>query len=167
MLNKIIKGFEMYKGYFKNLVYENNSMFFTGFDINEEGYISRQNSNYVLGKQKSTLCCCTKVTFENGYSVPLIIHDGFFRMLSNNAQRFIIQHELGHYNLQPELFESQQKRNIELEYEADEYAMNILGKESSIKAMNEIKEFMININFGFKNKAFKELELRIENLMNK
>ena len=167
MLNNIIRGFKLYKEYFKNMVYENNNLMFTGFDINSEGYIIRQNSMQVICVLKSTFCYCSKVTFENGYEVPLLIHDGFFRTLSEDTKRFIIQHELGHYNLQPEIFESEQKRNINLEYEADEYAMNKVGKEIAIKAINELKETAIAMNFGFKNKAIKEIELRIENLMNK
>lgn len=167
MLKNIIKGFKLYKDYFKNMVYENNNLMFTGFDINSEGYIIRQNSMQVLCVQKSSFCYCTKVTFENGYEIPLLLHDGFFRILSEDTKRFIIQHELGHYNLQPEIFESKTKRNIELEYEADEYAMNIVGKEIAIKAMNELKEIATIMNFGFKSKAIKEIDLRIENLMSK
>lgn len=168
MLNNIIKGFRVYIECMKNMVkYDESLLHLNGYDINMKGYICKQNTRLVT-KRKSLLAFCSKFTFTNGYYVPIIITDGYFRLLSEDTQRFAIQHELGHYNLQPEIFEDETKRNDTLEFEADEYAMNIVGKEIAIKGLEEIKELLITIHFGKDNKeCIKELDRRIYNLMNK
>jgi Zn-dependent protease with chaperone function len=166
MLNNIVKGFRIYKNYIINIANHDQLLNITIFDKNEEGYAMKQNSQHVA-KSKCHIAVCTKVTFINGYTMPAIITDGFFRMLSEDTQQFIIHHELGHYNLQPEIFEQQTTRNDANEFEADEYSMNIVGKEIAIKGLEEIKDLLIGINFGLKPAAVKEIDRRIENLMNK
>lgn len=166
MMSNIVKGFKIYVNYIMNVAKYDEPLFITIIDKTEEGYAIKQNSKHLI-QNKFYIASCTEATFMNGYTMPAIITDGYFRMLSEETQRFIIHHELGHYNLQPEIFKAQTARNDKHEFEADEYSMSIVGKEAAIKALQEIKELLIGINFGLKPANVVEFDRRIENLMNK
>jgi hypothetical protein len=57
------------------------------------------------------------------------------------------------------------KRNILLEFQADEYAKEQLGVKEAINALIELKEALMKMNYGFSSAATKEIDLRINNLI--
>ena len=66
--------------------------------------------------------------------------DAEFDELSEETQRFIVGHELGHYKYhQEKVTNPEYVRDINDEFEADEYAASIVGFENAIKGLEEIK----------------------------
>ena len=170
MLNKIVKGIKLNVRYFKSILNDDNRLFYYIEDINEDGYIIRQNTNFII-KLKASFCCCQILSFGDR-KVPFITIDGLFNEVSTESQAFFINHELGHFNLHQDLLSGKEVklvRNDTMEFEADEFAMKIVGKEIAIKALEEMKEIIKTMNFGiYKHMdSFKEIDRRIENLMNK
>lgn len=67
---------------------------------------------------------------------------------SDDERRYVLYHELGHFKLKHHLrFISIFDKNalMELEYEADEYAMNIVGKEVTLKGMKKTRNILIEL----------------------
>ena len=94
--------------------------------------------------------------------IPAILVDYNYLDMSQTAKRFIIAHELGHIECQLEKFKSGNYiRNIEDEFEADEYAMKQVGLEVALEGLNTIKELVDD------EQVTEEIDLRIENLINK
>ena len=77
-----------------------------------------------------------------------IIVDDLFNELSLNAKKFVINHELGHYNLgHLKQFENENTKKgllnkMKLEYEADNQSAKVIGYKNTIKAINEIIELI-------------------------
>ena len=132
--------------------------------VNELGFVVRKCRKALFMDDCEIAMMCV-VPEEDSY-VPMIVVDDYFRFLTPNTKQFTLLHELGHYNKQLDILVNgtDEYRNIELEFEADEYAMSILGKEKSIAALKEI-EYMINeMGCG---SVCKEIASRIENLESK
>lgn len=141
-------------------------------EINEKGYIIKK-STCTLAKSRAQFCLMQIQTFDNQNYFPCLFTDELYYELSKETQEFIIQHELGHFNLQKDILLNNSitqgiLRYDELEFEADEYAMNMVGKEQAIKALEELKQLALKVNYGKINKhnkfGIEELDRRIYNL---
>lgn len=82
--------------------------------------------------------------------IPIIIIDDHFKLLSKKSQEFFLMHEMGHINAK-HLEELETKnvgklhnflrwfgKNWNYEFEADNYAAGICGKEAAIAALVEV-----------------------------
>lgn len=171
IINNIKDSIGLYVRYFKGVKYDDNRMYFTVGEINESGYIMRFNTIKLI-QGKANICACQIIQFEKNKYVPCLFIDNLFDELSIPTQEFIIQHELGHFNLHQDILLNPNfgtKRYDNIEFEADEYAMNIIGKENAVNALEEILDLTLRLNMGFgKNRsAYKEMQRRIQNLKNK
>lgn len=100
--------------------------------------------------------------------VPGLVMDAEFDELSEETQRFIVGHELGHYKYhQEKVTNPEYIRDTNDEYEADEYAASIVGFENAIKGLEEIKAKLDEVSCGMNVAGMNETDKRIENLMNK
>lgn len=171
IINNIKDSICLYTRYFKGIKDDDNRMYFTVSEINESGYIMRTNTIRLI-QGKANICACQIIQFDDNRYVPCLIKDGLFDELMITTQEFIIQHELGHFNLHQEILlnpNAGTKRHDIIEFEADEYAMNVVGKEIAISALEEIAQLTLRLNMGFgKNRsAYKEIQRRIQNLKKK
>lgn len=148
MVNRILDNMDSLK-----VVSSDEELNSIGADyLNELGFIFVRRSMYCEWMQFHPICCMSvnkyKVNGSEDY-YPIVIVDDHFMMLDRNAQIFYLLHELGHYYTQ--LFDivyGSNERKIEDEYEADEFAMFILGKKNSIKAIESSKQFVLHeMNF--------------------
>ena len=109
-------------------------------------------------------CTIVKIGFR---PVPYIMTDAIFDRMTEETQRFIINHELGHFHCHKNkllgIEESDGRTDI-MEFEADEYSANIVGIENAIKALEEIKETLDILGFGKVKECTTEFDRRIENL---
>ena len=98
--------------------------------------------------------------------VTSIIVDDNYLSMSENGKRFTIAHELGHIVCQIEKFRSgSYVRDINDEFEADEYALEQVGLEVALEGLNEIRSILED-NF-VPEENINEIDIRIENLINK
>ena len=163
MLNKIkrfVKGIKLNVGLVINSVNDNTDPEFFSTEINEEGYIHRQNT---VALMKSGICVagCTLVKF-NTQLVPCIWTDDTFNKMSENGQKFIIYHELGHFMYHQDALINGFERNVKMEQEADSYAVDAIGSENAIKGLEELKDMIDLISFGKAKNSKAEIEERIQ-----
>ena len=158
MLNKILDELKNMEESYEEVKYE---------EKNEMGFIIRRNSD-ILAQCGFSIACMSIGKFDENY-VPVIIVDYDFMDISDNAKQFMIYHELGHFELQRDkmINEWDGTRDITMEYEADEYAMNKIGLSNAIYAINELIEVVNEISFGINTEGIKELENRLDNILNK
>lgn len=132
--------------------------------VNELGFVVRKCRKALFMDDCKIAMMC--VVPEKDSYVPMIVVDDYFRFLSNNTKQFTLLHELGHYNKQLDVLVNgtDEYRNMDLEFEADEYAVSILGKEKSIEALKEIGYMLKEMNYE---RSYEEIVSRIENLENK
>ena len=103
--------------------------------------------------------------FEHEKIATILVDNNYLNM-PGICKRFIIAHELGHLVCQLEKFKTLgYTRSIEDEFEADEYALEQVGLEASIEGLNAIKEILIDMYAA--DECIEEIDIRIENLMNK
>lgn len=142
---------------------ENESLEFNREEVNELGFIVRKNPS-ILKEYGISVCGIKIIEDENGKDVALILFEDMFNELSMNVRLFSMLHELGHFRWQKNRMKNYfNGRDIELEFEADEEAMETLGYEKSIEALNEDIEFIKSKNGS--QYAIDELNTRINNLM--
>jgi Zn-dependent peptidase ImmA (M78 family) len=165
MLNnvkRIVKGIKLNVELIKGIKNDNNSLFIKPEEIQPGGYVQRQNT-VLLVKQKLNIAGCT--TVKIGFrTVPYIITDSIFNLMSKETQDFIINHELGHFYCHKNLLDNGFERNDKMEFEADEYSANVVGIENAINALKEIKETLDILGFGKAKECINEFDRRIENL---
>ena len=132
--------------------------------LNDLGFIFVRRSMKCKWMQFSPICCMTvnkyKVNGSEDY-YPVVIVDDHFMMFDRNTQIFYLLHELGHYYTQlfDIVYNTEYSRKIEDEYEADEFAMFILGQKESIKALENSKHFVLNgMNFEYFPKCDVDIE---------
>ena len=98
--------------------------------------------------------------------IAAILVDEHYLSMSETGKRFTIAHELGHLVCQLEKFRNLGYiRNIDDEFEADEYALEQLGLETTLEGLNEIKN-ILKENF-VPDECLEEINIRIENILNK
>lgn len=166
LFSNIIEGIKLNYRYIKNMANDNNGKYFCMSEIINDSYIIRPNTQ-IISKNKSSVCLCALVDFGENFYVPCLYTDLIFEELSDKTKEFVIQHELGHFNLHKDIMLNNKKikRNILLEFQADEYAKEQLGVKEAIDALIELKEALMKMNYGFSSAATKEIDLRINNLI--
>ena len=100
---------------------------------------------------------------------PIIMVDNYYLNMSEEGKKFTVAHELGHLECHIEKFiMGDGTRDINNEFEADEYALKHLGLEISLKGLNEFKDIVMqNYKLNEDHPSIQEINLRIENLKNK
>lgn len=168
LFKNIVNGFKMNVDYYKSVIDDDQRTYFCANEITEGGYILRNNTTKVV-KANGSICLCTIVEFGEGKFIPCLYTDPLFYKLSIATQEFVIQHEMGHFNLHLDKLLSNKpiKRNIVMEFQADEFARDKVGTEEAINALVELRDIGIQMKFGFgKNSSYvKEIEQRIQNLI--
>ena len=142
--------------------------YFVKENINDLGFILIKNSE-LLGYHGLAITGLMFLQIDgiDNY-VPGLVMDAEFDELSEETQRFIVGHELGHYKYhQEKVTTPEYVRDINDEYEADEYAASIVGFENAIKGLEEIKAKLDEVSCGMNVTGMNETDKRIENLMNK
>ena len=109
------------------------------------------------------MSACTLIQVEEGKFVPAIMISSEFDEVNENTQRFFIAHELGHLALHQEVFTNPNYvRDINDEYQADEYAVKLIGLEATIKGLEDYHNYVLNEACDII--AANEAEMRLENL---
>lgn len=136
-------------------------------EINELGFAVRRSSDSLAAY--GIALAGLGIVDVDGLYVPVIMVDyDFIEELDRNTQMFLLYHEMGHYNLQKDyILNGYTEREIRLEYEADEYAAKMMGVENAIKALEAAKRAIDEISFGTNTLGMEEIDIRIENLVNK
>lgn len=133
-------------------------------EVNDYGFILRKNS-FVLEINNITAIGMTIAQFTSTVHFPVIIIDQNFIEMKPLEKEFFIHHELGHWFTQKDqILSGDSTRRIEDEYEADEYAAEQIGYEKAIEALKSTIETMEELEA---NADLNELQMRIENLINK
>ena len=166
MLNKLMERINNVKEISLEQMQETN--YFVKENVNDLGFILIKNPE-LLGYYGLAITGLMFLNIEGveGY-VPGLIMDREFSELSYETQRFIVGHELGHYKYhQDKVVNPEYVRDINDEFEADEYAASIVGFENAIKGLEDIKNKLDEVSCGMNVAGMKEVDVRIENLMNK
>lgn len=166
MLNKLMERINNVKEISLEQMQETN--YFVKENINELGFILIKNPE-LLGYYGLAITGLMFLNIEGVEDyVPGLIMDSEFEELSESTQRFIVGHELGHYEYhQEKVTNPEYIRDINDEFEADEYSASIIGFESAIKGLEEIKAKLDEVSCGMNVAGMQEIDIRIENLMNK
>lgn len=164
-LRRLVKGIKLNWMVFKGIINDSRNVneFFTYDMVNEEGIIYDY-SPATLAKFKIAVAGVQVVQFGLLNFKPRFIYDDVYLQMSKDAQEFIKQHELGHWTLHQNLLLSGMERDINLEFEADEYAASMVGTDTAIKGLEELHDVLATMNFDKKHENTDELEKRIENL---
>lgn len=142
-------------------------------DINDNIIENTENEyNILLAIDPITIACYGLsvaaggvLNFEDAQVTTILVDNNYLNM-SKIGKRFTIAHELGHIVHQIEKFKNgNYVRNIEDEFEADEYAVKQVGLETALEGLNEIRKILED-NF-VPDECINEIDIRIENLMNK
>jgi hypothetical protein len=166
MLNKLMERINNVEMITMEQMMETN--YFVKENINDLGFILIKNPE-LLGYYGLAITGLMFLTIDdvNNY-VPGLIMDAEFEELSETTQKFIVGHELGHYKYhQSKVTNPEYVRDINDEFEADEYAANIVGLEIAITALEEIKDKLDEVSCGTNTIGMNEIDTRIESLMNK
>lgn len=101
------------------------------------------------------------------FYIPILVLSDMFHTYSDEEKRFVFYHEIAHYRLKHYLlhvglFNTPLLK--EMEYNADEYAMNIVGKNIALKALNRTRNILIDLgeNLDEINDRITTLELKDE-----
>lgn len=166
MLNNIMNRIESLREMSLAEIIETN--YFVKENINDLGFMFIRNSE-LLGCYGIAITGLVLLTIEgvDDY-VPAIIMDNDFEELSDNTKRFIIAHELGHYNHHiSKITNPNYVRDINDEFEADEYAASKVGFQSAVFALEELQDKLDEISCGMNIAGIEEVEKRIENILSK
>lgn len=149
--------------YKKNESNQETKRFFTEEDINEEGIIF--NYDPLTLQVSGIVVAGVQVIQFADKNVARFIYDDMYKMLTEETQAFVKYHELGHFELQLESLMDPAKagRFLDREIEADMYGFMHLGKEATIKALNEIKKVLLYLNnFNTEDPGVAEVDMRIK-----
>ena len=137
-------------------------------DINDLGFILIRNNEILsyYGMAISGAFMANKEVVGKN-NIPMIIVDETFYELSDNCKVFIIGHELGHFMSNHEQQTEGYVRKIDDEFEADEYGVKLVGKQSAVFAMEEMEDKLIELYDDLCQSAIDELEVRINKLLGK
>ena len=163
MLNNIkrtIKGIKLQYKLIKGMKEDNNNNIFYTSEINEQGFIQRNNTRTLLNNN-ACVAGVTVVLMGTQY-IPCIFTDALFNEMSKEGQEFIIQHELGHFKYQLNSLLTGEGRTIDNEIEADLNAVDVLGYEQTIKGLEELRDIVDIVTFGKNEYGINEIEKRIE-----
>lgn len=135
-------------------------------DVNENGFICLRNDE-LLDMYGIAIAGMLLLNFDGQY-VPMIVTTTEFFELSENAQRFIIAHEVGHYNMHVnQILDPEYVRDIKHEFQADEFGAKAVGYQSAVFALEELQDKLDEMSCGLNKIGMDEVETRIENILNK
>lgn len=159
-IRRNIKAVKVLKEMNDNIGTDDNRISFNADEINSEGYIIRKNT---MGLAYSGISIAGMQLIQFGVNrIPCVLVDDLFYKMSKETQDFIIQHELGHFTYHQNQLLYGYERNDKMEHEADEYAAQIVGYNTTIKALEEIKDMLDLISFGKNKLAIQEIDNRID-----
>lgn len=157
---KLINGLE-----YRKLETEADAI--TDADINEFGMVIIRN-NELLAVNGLAIAMAGMLQFDNKENyVPMIVVDDRFMEMSDNGKMFTIAHEMGHFNLhatEEKMFNTEYTRDINDEFEADEYAAKQIGYQSAIFGLEELQEVLDIDSNGENVEGIEEMEIRINHL---
>lgn len=164
-LRRLVKGIKLNWMVVKGIIKDSKNVneFFTYDMVNEEGIIYDY-SPATLAKFKIAVAGVQVVQFGIMNLKPRFIYDDVYLQMSKEAQEFIKQHELGHWTLHQNLLLSGMTRDINLEFEADEYAASMVGTDVAIKGLEELCDVLSTMNFDKRHANTDEIKERITNL---
>ena len=139
----------------------------TPADINEYNLVTIR-SNDILGMYGMAVAgmFLANPCMVGKENVHMIILDDTFYEFSESTKSFIIAHELGHIQHEPQY--DGYVRKIKDEFEADEHAAKLIGVDNTIKALEDLKDMFINDYFCEEDDdCVIEINARIENILNK
>lgn len=159
-IKRNIKAVKVLKEMNSNIGTDDNRTTFNTDEINAEGYIMRKNT-MGLAYCGISIAGMQLIQFGVNY-VPCVLVDDLFYKMSKETQDFIVQHELGHFTHHQNQLLYGYERNDKMEQEADEYAAQIVGYDTAIEALEEIKDILDLVSFGKNKEGMKEIDRRID-----
>lgn len=165
MLNMINGLVDMLNNIEERALTEENPI--TKNEVNEYGFILLR-SNEFLQHFNLAITAVTAIDFnqDGNYDYMITIDKGWDG-LEEETKRFIIGHELGHLEMHIDSMVSGNGRDINCEFEADEFSARLIGVENAIEALEDIKFRLYELSFGANKYGMAEIDTRIENLRNK
>lgn len=115
--------------------------------IKYKGYYEVFHTKYVIGN--GARFAVLYITKENNLYVPVVVKEKIMHKLSNNVNTFASLHEIGHYkyhidkNTGKEIDNYIAGYSIYIENQADRFAVEKMGKDNVIKAIQELQETKI------------------------
>lgn len=167
MLNKIreaVKGIKIVGKYFVDAVKDasNDKLFYDREEITPDGYILRKNTTKLV---QSGVAVAGVVLVEfSGEYVPCIYTDTLYDEMNKNGKDFVIQHELGHFTHHQETMINGFERNDKMEFEADEYAAQIMGYDNAIDGLKELRRMLVTVSLATNKIGITEVDRRIQHL---
>lgn len=133
------------KLFYKAVIYLMNLRYFS--DIYKLGELDNRYFIYKIDNYKNI----ASVSVHRFFMIHLPIFrlsDALLHTYSEDERRYVLYHELGHFKLKHHfryisIFDKDSLR--ELEYEADEYAMNKVGKEVTLKGMKKTRNILMEL----------------------
>lgn len=149
----VLKGHMMRKKYKDDFVNEFKKLEKSSFKrmadmveykINDSGHkYGYVNSTAICVNLGVTIAATTIMSTKEGELIPVILTDKIFNMLSRNGRRFVLLHEVGHYengDLKISIFNV--GRQYRKEIAADMYAAERMGKELTLSAISELIDIL-------------------------
>lgn len=143
--------------------------------------LTRLKNVYMLGKLNQTYYIYKQVDYMDiasisikqimFFHIPILKLGDAFYTYTKEEQEFVLYHELAHFKLKHYLvFVNLYDTNIRdrFEYEADNYAGRIVGKETALKALIRTRNILINLKCDISkiNERIKLMELNDECICN-
>ena len=145
----VVRGHRMRKVYKDNFINDSKKlqknmvdaklMDMVEYKINDSGHQYGYINNTAVCVNLGVTIAETTLMVKEGEIIPLILTDKIFNMLSRNGRRFVLLHEVGHYengDLKLSLFNI--GRQYRKEIAADMYAAKRMGKELALNAISEL-----------------------------
>lgn len=165
---RLLKGMKLNWMVFKSIIKDSKNIN-NGFSydmVNEDGVIVDY-APATLAKFKLAVAGMQIVQFGIMNLKPRFVYDDLYLQLSEETQEFIKQHEMGHWTLHQNIILSGGvDRQIEMEFEADEFAATMVGIDVAIKGLRELMDILGVVSFDKKNYSTDEIKNRIEKLEN-
>ena len=136
LVKRVVKCVKVAVEYYGDMKNDDNNPVFKAEEIRPEGYIMRKGTGK-LAMSGLAVAGVALVDFGNTM-VPCIYVDKLYEKMSKNAQDFVVNHELGHFEYHREQLINGFTRNDKMENEADEYAAQIMGYDNVIEALKEL-----------------------------
>lgn len=116
-------------------------------------FIYKKDDGRMLREHGLYLSCSQILTIYNIISVPILTFDSMFFNLEEDSRKFIIYHELAHTELHSEYINDAmllREKYIEMEHEADIYAVNKTSAFIALKTLDRIRMNLMSLNINTK-----------------
>ena len=143
------KGYKLRKKYVREIENTANDFFnnqenieeIVEFHIHEGrkyGFINNSCGAAVCG---ITVAATTLFKTKDNETLQLVLVDEMYNMLSENGKRFVLLHEIGHFE-NKDFEDGNMTRDFKKEVKADKYALNFMTIEEILSAMKEMAELL-------------------------